>query len=154
MASQGKTKVEPQGIAAFLDGVEPVQRQAEARRLVQVFGEVTGFQPLVSSLLLRGCPEGRRQRGHGPLFVGRHVAQIILRIGQKGAERHGVIQVVVVPLPSCRARMPQKRILRTPPFPGFSSSAGVHLDIQTPHQVCVKKGGQTTDRADAQGSTN
>ena len=47
MAAQTKTKVVPLDIAAFLDGVLPPQRQAEARRLVQVFAEVTGFQPLV-----------------------------------------------------------------------------------------------------------
>lgn len=47
MAHQAKTKVETQSIEAFLDAVEPVQRQAEARRLVALFGAVTGYAPRV-----------------------------------------------------------------------------------------------------------
>jgi hypothetical protein len=45
MAYEAKTKLEDESIAAFLDRVEPPERQAEARRLVAVFSEVTGFQP-------------------------------------------------------------------------------------------------------------
>ena len=40
-----KTRVESQSVAAFLDSVAPPQRQAEARRLVRIFTEVTGWQP-------------------------------------------------------------------------------------------------------------
>ena len=47
MAREQKTKVEPKTIAQFLDSVAPPERQAEARRLVQVFAEVTGLQPRV-----------------------------------------------------------------------------------------------------------
>ena len=47
MTSLGKTGVERQGIAAFLDGVAPPQRQAEARSLVRIFSEVTGYEPVV-----------------------------------------------------------------------------------------------------------
>ena len=47
MAYEAKTKVESEAIGAFLDRVEPPQRQAEARRLVEIFGEVTGYAPRV-----------------------------------------------------------------------------------------------------------
>lgn len=47
MAKPAKTKVEPQGIDDFLAAVAPPQRQAEARRLVTLFAEVTGYQPRV-----------------------------------------------------------------------------------------------------------
>ena len=45
MAYQAKTRQEDETIAAFLDRVEPPQRQAEARRLVAIFGQVTGDEP-------------------------------------------------------------------------------------------------------------
>jgi hypothetical protein len=45
MAYEQKTKVEDQGIEAWLGSVTPPERQAEARRLIQVFTEVTGWQP-------------------------------------------------------------------------------------------------------------
>lgn len=45
MAKDQKTKVEEQGIEDWLAGVTPPERQAEARRLIQVFQEVTGWQP-------------------------------------------------------------------------------------------------------------
>ena len=45
MAYVQKTQVEPQSVEAFLDGVTPPDRQAEARRLVQIFAEVTGYAP-------------------------------------------------------------------------------------------------------------
>jgi hypothetical protein len=45
MAYAAKTKLEAESVASFLDRVAPPQRQAEARRLVAVFSEVTGFQP-------------------------------------------------------------------------------------------------------------
>jgi hypothetical protein len=44
---QAKTRVEAVGIAAFVAGIEPPGRQAKARRLVQLFREVTGFEPRV-----------------------------------------------------------------------------------------------------------
>jgi len=47
MAYQPKTKGQEQGIAEFLDGVVPSPRQAEARRLVTIFGDVTGYAPRV-----------------------------------------------------------------------------------------------------------
>ena len=47
MAYQAKTKVEPLGIEAFLQGVAPVQRQSEARVLVALFQKITGFAPRV-----------------------------------------------------------------------------------------------------------
>ena len=49
MAYQQKTKVEDQAIAAYLDSVTPPNRQAEARRLVAMFSEVTGFAPRIHS---------------------------------------------------------------------------------------------------------
>lgn len=45
MAYEQKTKFEDQSVEAFLASVAPPERQAEARRLVQIFGEVTGWQP-------------------------------------------------------------------------------------------------------------
>ena len=45
MAYEQKTKVEDQAIEAYLNSVTPPERQAEARRLVQVFREVTGWEP-------------------------------------------------------------------------------------------------------------
>ena len=47
MAYQAKTKVEPVGIDAFLATVTPPQRQAEARALVTLFQDVTGYAPRV-----------------------------------------------------------------------------------------------------------
>ena len=49
MAYQPKTQMQVQGIAEFLDGVVPPQQHAEARRLVTIFGEVTGYAPRVYS---------------------------------------------------------------------------------------------------------
>ena len=45
MAYEAKTRLEEESIAAFLTRVAPPQRQVEARRLVEVFSEVTGFAP-------------------------------------------------------------------------------------------------------------
>ena len=45
MAYQQKTKVEDLSIAAYLDTVTPPGRQAEARHLVTLFSEVTGYAP-------------------------------------------------------------------------------------------------------------
>ena len=45
MAYEAKTRREAEGIASFLDHVDPPQRQAEARRLVAIFSEVTGYEP-------------------------------------------------------------------------------------------------------------
>ena len=42
---EAKTKPEVEVIGSFLDRIEPPQRQAEARRLVAIFGAVTGFAP-------------------------------------------------------------------------------------------------------------
>ena len=42
-----KTKAEPVDIEAFLTGVAPVDRQAEARALVALFRAATGFEPRV-----------------------------------------------------------------------------------------------------------
>jgi hypothetical protein len=47
LAYEAKTRIEPVGIAAFLDAVEPPGRQAEARRLVEIFREVTGYEPRI-----------------------------------------------------------------------------------------------------------
>jgi hypothetical protein len=47
MAYQAKTKAEPVTVADFLNSVTPPARQAEARRLVEVFREVTGYEPRV-----------------------------------------------------------------------------------------------------------
>ena len=49
MAYTAKTGVQDETIEAFLDRVEPPERQAEARRLVTIFREVTGFAPKVWS---------------------------------------------------------------------------------------------------------
>jgi Domain of unknown function (DU1801) len=45
MAYEQKTKVEEQEVADWLEGVTPPARQAEARRLVQIFRDVTGWEP-------------------------------------------------------------------------------------------------------------
>lgn len=45
MAYEQKTKEEAQGVEDWLGGLAPPERQAEARRLVQVFREVTGWEP-------------------------------------------------------------------------------------------------------------
>jgi hypothetical protein len=42
---QAKTKVEDQPLSEFLDAVAPPDRQAEARVLVPLFSEVTGYAP-------------------------------------------------------------------------------------------------------------
>ena len=42
---QAKTKVEAVSTLDFLAGVGPTERQADARRLVQIYREVTGFEP-------------------------------------------------------------------------------------------------------------
>lgn len=47
MAYQAKTRVEPQAVETFLAGVQPVERQAEARQLVTLFQEVTRFAPRI-----------------------------------------------------------------------------------------------------------
>jgi hypothetical protein len=47
MAYQAKTKVETQSVDDFLESVTPPQRQAEARRLVTIFVEVTGYAPRI-----------------------------------------------------------------------------------------------------------
>ena len=49
MAYEAKLKSEDMAIAEFLDAVEPPERQAEARRLVQIFQDVTGYAPKVYS---------------------------------------------------------------------------------------------------------
>ncbi len=49
MAYEAKLKPEEMTVDQFLDQVDPPQRQAEARRLVQIFNEVTGFAPQVYS---------------------------------------------------------------------------------------------------------
>lgn len=43
MAKDAKTKPQEIGIDAFLDAVEPAQRQDEARRLHALFADVTGY---------------------------------------------------------------------------------------------------------------
>jgi len=45
MARTQKTQVEPQSVEGFLDTVTPPDRQAEALHLVQIFREVTGYEP-------------------------------------------------------------------------------------------------------------
>lgn len=45
MAREAKTRVEAQSVEDFLTTVTPPERQAEARRLVAIFSEVTGFAP-------------------------------------------------------------------------------------------------------------
>ena len=47
MAYQPKTQVQEQGFAEFLDGIDPPPRQAEARGLAAIFGDVTGYAPRV-----------------------------------------------------------------------------------------------------------
>ncbi|MGQ0609841.1 MAG: DUF1801 domain-containing protein [Paracoccaceae bacterium] len=49
MAYEAKLKIEPMQPGAFLDAVEPPQRQAEARHLARIFNEVTGYAPRVYS---------------------------------------------------------------------------------------------------------
>ena len=49
MAYEAKLSRETVEIGSFLDTVEPAQRQAEARRLVAIFSEVTGYAPRVYS---------------------------------------------------------------------------------------------------------
>ncbi len=45
MAYEQKTRVEEQGIEDWLAGVSPPERQAEARQLIGIFREVTGWEP-------------------------------------------------------------------------------------------------------------
>lgn len=45
MAYAQKTKVEAQDVEDWLAGVTPPERQAEARRLIGLFREVTGWEP-------------------------------------------------------------------------------------------------------------
>lgn len=45
MAYQAKTTVESTDVEDFLDALTPTARQSEARRLVTIFREVTGFAP-------------------------------------------------------------------------------------------------------------
>jgi hypothetical protein len=49
MAYEAKLKSEDLTIAQFLDTVAPPERQAEARRLVEIFADVTGYAPQVYS---------------------------------------------------------------------------------------------------------
>ena len=66
MVYQAKTKVEPSGIAAFLDGVQPAQRQVEARALVALFQKVTGYEPRLHTggMVGFGCYEYTYASGH------------------------------------------------------------------------------------------
>lgn len=63
---QQKTKVEEQSIADFLDSVAPLQRQAEARQLVALFTEATGYQPRLytGGMVGFGRYEYRYETGH------------------------------------------------------------------------------------------
>ena len=45
MACETRTKVGTADIEPFLAAVEPAQRQADARRLVEIFRQETGFEP-------------------------------------------------------------------------------------------------------------
>lgn len=45
MAYEQKTRGETQSVDSFLEAVAPPERQVEARRLVQIFREVTGYEP-------------------------------------------------------------------------------------------------------------
>ena len=47
MAHEGKTTVEAQSLDDFLNAVQPPQRQAEARRLVPIFADVSGYRPRI-----------------------------------------------------------------------------------------------------------
>ena len=47
MVYQQKTKVEDQPIATFLNSVTPPGRQTEARQLVTLFSDVTGYAPRI-----------------------------------------------------------------------------------------------------------
>ncbi len=49
MAYEAKLKTEDMTIEAYLDAVEPPERQAEARQLVRIFSAVTGWAPRVHS---------------------------------------------------------------------------------------------------------
>ncbi len=43
--AENKTQATKQSVEAFLDGVEHDQRRENGRRLLQIFKEVTGFEP-------------------------------------------------------------------------------------------------------------
>lgn len=66
MAKEAKTKPQETDIGAFLDAVEPAQRQAEARRLHALFAEVTGFPPRIwgGSMVGYGRYAYRYDSGH------------------------------------------------------------------------------------------
>lgn len=66
MAYQAKTRVEDQTVEAFLDGVAPPERQAEARALVALFQEVTGFRPRIftGGMVGFGTYDYRYDSGH------------------------------------------------------------------------------------------
>lgn len=67
MAYQAKTKPEDVDIEAFLAAITPDTRQAEARRLVAIFTEVSGFAPRLwaGRMVGFGRYEYRYDSGHG-----------------------------------------------------------------------------------------
>ncbi len=70
-AYQAKTKVEATDVGAFLAAVDPPARQQEARRLVQLFGEVSGFAPRIwgSSMVGFGRYAYRYASGHSGISL-------------------------------------------------------------------------------------
>lgn len=66
MTTEAKTKSAPLDREAWLAGVEP-KRQAEAERLLSVFGEVTGWEPRLwgPSMVGFGRYAYRYDSGHG-----------------------------------------------------------------------------------------
>lgn len=66
MAYQQKTGVLDQDVEAFLAGVEPPERAAEARALTQIFAQVSGYAPRVytGGMVGFGTYDYRYDSGH------------------------------------------------------------------------------------------
>ncbi len=82
--AQLKTRPTGQAVEAFLDGVEPERRRAEARRLDGIFREATGFDPVMwgASIIGYGRYRYTYTSGHGGEFLAtgfspRKAAQVV-----------------------------------------------------------------------------
>ena len=67
MAKEAKTRSAPLDRTAFLAGIESLERRDEATRLLEIFGEVTGWEPRLwgASIVGFGRYEYRYDSGHG-----------------------------------------------------------------------------------------
>lgn len=67
MARPNKTVATNQSVDAFLDGVEPEARREDARRVVELFRDATGAEPVMwgPSIIGFGRNDYRYDSGHG-----------------------------------------------------------------------------------------